>query len=144
MRSPPCFPDAQVQTCIVHLIRNSLDFVSYKDGRSVAGALKEVYKAADADSGAAALETFAESDWGRKYPAIAMSWRRHWQAVFPFFAFLDDVYTTNAIEALTTLTDIDPLDLVLRRNAAYRGQCGVEGEFVKNGAKLVHGSGWIV
>jgi putative transposase len=98
------FPDAQVQTCIVHLIRNSLDFVSYKDRRAVAAALKQVYKAADADAGAAALDAFAESDWGRKYPAIAMSWRRHWQAVIPFFAFPDDVrriiYTTNAIEAL--------------------------------------------
>lgn len=98
------FPEAQVQTCIVHLIRNSLDFVSYKDRRAVAAALKDVYKAADADAGAAALEAFAESDWGQKYPAIAMSWRRHWQAVIPFFAFPDDVrriiYTTNAIEAL--------------------------------------------
>ncbi len=98
------FPEAQVQTCIVHLIRNSLDFVSYKDRRAVAAALKEVCKAADADAGAAALDAFAESDWGRKYPAIAMSWRRHWQAVIPFFAFPDDVrriiYTTNAIEAL--------------------------------------------
>ena len=72
--------------------------------RAVAAALKEVYKAADADAGAVALEAFAESDWGQKYPAIAMSWRRHWQAVIPFFAFPDDVrrliYTTNAIEAL--------------------------------------------
>jgi putative transposase len=88
----------------VHLIRNSLDFVSYKDRRAVAAALKEIYKAADADAGAAALDAFAESDWGRKYPAIAVSWRRHWQAVIPFFAFPDDVrriiYTTNAIEAL--------------------------------------------
>ncbi len=98
------FPEAQVQTCIVHLIRNSLDFVSYKDRRAVAAALKEIYKAADADAGAAALDAFAESDWGRRYPAIAMSWRRHWQAVIPFFAFPDDVrriiYTTNAIETL--------------------------------------------
>jgi len=80
------FPETQVQTCIVHLIRNSLDFVSYKDRRTVAAALKEVYKAADADAGAVALEAFAESDWGQRYPAIAMSWRRHWQAVIPFFA----------------------------------------------------------
>jgi putative transposase len=98
------FPRAPVQTCIVHLIRNSLDFVSYKDRRAVAAALKEVYKAKDADAGAAALEAFATGDWGRKYPAIAMSWRRHWAAVIPFFAFPADVrrivYTTNAIEAL--------------------------------------------
>ncbi|MEL6286835.1 MAG: IS256 family transposase [Pseudomonadota bacterium] len=98
------FPETQVQTCIVHLIRNSLDFVSYKDRRAVAAALKAVYKATDADAGAAALEVFAEGAWGQKYPAIAMSWRRHWAAVISFFAFPDDVrriiYTTNAIEAL--------------------------------------------
>jgi putative transposase len=98
------FPDAQVQTCIVHLIRNSLAFVSYKDRKAVAAALKEVYRAKDAEAGAAALEAFAETDWGQKYPAIAMTWRRHWSEIVPFFAFHDDIrrmiYTTNAIEAL--------------------------------------------
>ncbi len=72
------FPEAQVQTCIVHLIRNSLDFVSYKDRKAVAAALKEIYRAKDADAGAEALETFATGEWGLKYPAITMSWRRHW------------------------------------------------------------------
>lgn len=100
------FPQTQVQTCIVHLIRNSLDFVSYKDRRVVAAALKDIYRAKDADAGLAALEAFAGGDWGTKYPAIAMSWHRHWQAVIPFFAFPDDVrriiYTTNAIEALNS------------------------------------------
>ena len=98
------FPQAQVQTCIVHLIRNSLDFVSYKDRKVVAAALRDIYKAKDADAGAAALDAFATGEWGLKYPAIAMSWRRHWPAVIPFFAFPIDVrriiYTTNAIEAL--------------------------------------------
>src|SRR3954449_9215689 len=98
------FPQAQVQTCIVHLIRGSLDFVSYKDRKAVAAALKEVYRAKDADAGAAALDAFAASGWGLKYPAIAMAWRRNWAAVIPFFAFPADVrrliYTTNAIEAL--------------------------------------------
>jgi len=98
------FPQAQVQTCIVHLIRNSLDFVSYKDRKAVAAALREVYRAKDADAGAAALAAFASGEWGLKYPAIATSWRRHWPAVIPFFAFPGDVrriiYTTNAIEAL--------------------------------------------
>ena len=98
------FPQAQVQTCIVHLIRNSLDFVSYKDRKAVAAALKEIYRGKDADAGAEALEAFATGEWGRKYPAIALSWRRHWPAVIPFFAFPLDVrriiYTTNAIEAL--------------------------------------------
>ena len=97
------FPQAQVQTCIVHLIRSSLGFVSYKDRRAVAAALKEIYKARDADAGAAALDAFATGEWGRRYPAIALSWRRHWPAVIPFFAFPADgrriVSTTNAIEA---------------------------------------------
>jgi putative transposase len=98
------FPRAQVQTCIVHLIRGSLDFVSYKDRKAVASALKEIYRATDADTAAAALDAFAGSGWGLKYPAIAMAWRRNWAAVIPFFAFPADVrrliYTTNAVEAL--------------------------------------------
>ena len=98
------FPQAQVQTCIVHLIRTSLDFVSYKDRKAVAAALREIYRAKDADAGAAALDAFAAGSWGLKHPAIAPSWRRHWPAVVPFFAFPADVrriiYTTNAIEAL--------------------------------------------
>jgi putative transposase len=98
------FPRAQVQTCIVHLIRGSLDFVSYKDRKAVASALKEIYRATDADAAAAALDAFAGSGWGLKYPAIAMAWRRNWAAVIPFFAFPADVrrliYTTNAVEAL--------------------------------------------
>jgi putative transposase len=98
------FPRAQVQTCIVHLIRGSLDFVSYKDRKAVAAALREIYKAKDAAAGAAALDAFAEGPWGVRYPAIAMAWRRNWAAVIPFFAFPVDVrrliYTTNAIEAL--------------------------------------------
>src|SRR5829696_1989612 len=98
------FPETQVQTCIVHLIRSSLAFVSYKDRKVVAAALKEVYRAQDAAAGQAALEAFAASTWGRKYEAIAAAWRRNWAAVIPFFAFPDEVrriiYTTNAIEAL--------------------------------------------
>jgi len=98
------FPQAQVQTCVVHLIRHSLAFVSYKDRKAVAAALKQIYKAKDADAGKAALDAFDESPWGSKYPAIAQSWRRHWAEVIPFFAFPDDVrriiYTTNSIESL--------------------------------------------
>lgn len=98
------FLQAQVQTCIVHLIRNSLEFVSWKERRAVAAALKEVYRATDADAGERALEAFAAGPWGTKYPAITLAWRRNWAAVIPFFAFPDDVrrivYTTNAIEAL--------------------------------------------
>src|SRR5215208_3527382 len=81
------FPQATVQTCIVHLLRHSLDFVSYKDRKAVAAALKEIYRGKDADAAARALEAFATGEWGLKYPAITMSWRRHWPAVVPFFAF---------------------------------------------------------
>jgi putative transposase len=98
------FPKAQVQACIVHLIRSSLDYVSYKDRKAVAAALKEVYRARTAEAGQAALEAFDAGPWGRKYPVIAQTWRRHWTEVIPFYAFPSEVrriiYTTNAIEAL--------------------------------------------
>jgi putative transposase len=98
------FPEAQVQTCVVHLIRHSLAFVSYKDRKAVAAGLKEIYKAKDAEAGLAALDDFAEGPWNKKYPAIAQSWRRAWSEVIPFYAFPDEVrriiYTTNAIESL--------------------------------------------
>jgi putative transposase len=98
------FPEATVQTCIVHLLRHSLDFVSYKDRKAVAAALKDIYRALDADAGAAALATFEAGPWGLKYPAIGLSWRRAWEEVIPFYAFPGEVrrilYTTNAIEAL--------------------------------------------
>ncbi|PKP63251.1 MAG: IS256 family transposase [Alphaproteobacteria bacterium HGW-Alphaproteobacteria-8] len=98
------FPDAMVQTCIVHLLRHSLDFVPWKDRKPVAAALKAIYKALDADTGLAALDAFEAGDWGRKYPAIAQSWRRAWAEVIPFYGFAEEVrriiYTTNAIEAL--------------------------------------------
>jgi len=100
------FPRTQVQACVVHLIRNSLGLVSYKDRKAVAAALKEIYRARDAKAGEEALEAFAEGPWGRKYPAIVQSWRRHWAEVIPFYAFPSDVrriiYTTNAIEALNS------------------------------------------
>jgi putative transposase len=98
------FPQATVQTCIVHLLRHSLDFVSWKDRKPVAAALKGIYRAVDAAAGEAALSAFQESFWGQKYPAIGQSWRRAWGEVVPFYAFPGDVrrilYTTNAIEAL--------------------------------------------
>jgi putative transposase len=98
------FPDAMVQTCIVHLLRHSLEFVSYKDRKAVAAALKDIYRAVDDRAGLAALEAFAAGPWGAKYPAIAQSWRRAWPEVIPFYAFPAEVrripHTTNAIEAL--------------------------------------------
>ena len=98
------FPQTIVQTCIVHLIRHSMDFASWKDRKVLAGALKTIYRAKDADAAKAALGAFDASHWGQKYPAIAQSWRRNWERVIPFFAFPEAVrriiYTTNAIEAL--------------------------------------------
>lgn len=98
------FPHTIVQTCVVHLIRNSMDFASWKDRRAVAAELKKIYRAKDADAGKKALDEFDASPWGRKYPAIAQSWRRNWEHVTPFFAFPEAVrriiYTTNAIESL--------------------------------------------
>lgn len=100
------FPQTVVQTCIVHLIRHSLDFASWKDRKPVAQALKTVYRAIDATAGQVAMDAFADGPWGARYPAIALSWRRNWNLVIPFFAFPEAVrriiYTTNAIEALNS------------------------------------------
>jgi putative transposase len=100
------FPQTVVQTCIVHLIRHSLEFVSWKDRKPVVPALRAIYRAKDAEAGRQALDDFDAGPWGRRYPAIAQSWRRNWQHVVPFFAFPESVrriiYTTNAIEALNS------------------------------------------
>jgi transposase-like protein len=101
------FPATTVQTCIVHLIRNSLDYASWKDRKAVAVALRPIYTAVSATAAAAAaaaLEAFASGAWGTKYPTIVQSWRRAWEHVIPFFAFPPEVrrviYTTNVIESL--------------------------------------------
>jgi putative transposase len=98
------FPDTIVQTCVVHLIRHSMEFASWKDRRALAGALKAIYRAKDAQTGQQALEELEAGPWGQKYPAVAQSWRRNWDKVIPFLAFPEAVrriiYTTNAIEAL--------------------------------------------
>jgi putative transposase len=113
------FPDATVQTCIVHLLRNSMDFVSWKDRKPLATSLKTIYRALDAKTAEAALTAFEASEWGQRYPAISQSWRRAWAEVrllcspcprhgvlARFFAFPKEVrkiiYTTNAIEALNS------------------------------------------
>jgi len=97
------FPDAWVQTCIVHLIRQSLRFVPDKHRRQVANDLKPIYTAVDADAAAEALHAF-EASWGERYPMIGKTWRETWEYVIPFLAFPAEVrrvvYTTNTIEAL--------------------------------------------
>ena len=100
------FPQTRVQTCIVHLLRHSMNFASYKDRKAVAAALKAVYTAVHAAAAEAALTTFEDSDLARQYPAIAPSWRRAWSEVIPFLDYPPEVrrliYTTNAIEALNS------------------------------------------
>ena len=98
------FPEALVQTCIVHLIRYSMQFASWKERKAIAAALKPIYGAESATAAAVRLDEFDAGPWGEKYPAIAQSWRRNWEQVIPFFAFPAAVrriiYTTNAIESL--------------------------------------------
>jgi hypothetical protein len=81
------FPETTVQTCIVHLLRHSPDFVSYKDRKPIATALKEIYRAVDAAAAEVALTGFEQTPWDQKYPAIGQSWRRAWSEVIPFYAF---------------------------------------------------------
>jgi len=98
------FPRTQIQTCIVHLIRNSLNFVAWKYRKALATELKSIYQAANADAALAALDAFEQDSWGVKYPPIVQIWRRQWPQVIPFFAYPPEVrrilYTTNAIESL--------------------------------------------
>lgn len=100
------FPEAMVQTCVVHLLRNSMDFVAWKDRKALGAALKTIYRAVDAQAAEEALTAFEASFWGQRYPAIGQIWRRAWAEVIPFFAFPEEVrriiYTTNAIEALNS------------------------------------------
>lgn len=96
------FPATVVQTCIVHLIRNSMGFASWKDRKLIAQSLRGIYRAETPEAGLAALDAFDGGHWGRKYPAIAQSWRPHWEHVIPFFAFPEGVrriiYTTDEID----------------------------------------------
>jgi putative transposase len=98
------FPRTTLQTCIVHLIRNSLDYASWKDRKPLAAALRPIYAAANADAALAALDAFEDGEWGRKFPTVAAAWRRAWDQVIPFFAFPPAIrrviYTTNAIESI--------------------------------------------
>jgi putative transposase len=98
------FPATTLQTCIVHLIRNSLDFASWKDRKALAAAIKPIYTAVSAEAAQAKLDAFEAGLWGQKFPTVVSAWRRAWDKVIPFFAFPTDVrrviYTTNAIESV--------------------------------------------
>ncbi|MVW73441.1 IS256 family transposase [Bordetella sp. 15P40C-2] len=96
------FPATTLQTCIVHLIRNSLDYASWKDRKALAAAIRPIYTAPSAEAALAELETFEQGPWGQKFPVVTRAWRHAWDRVIPFFAFPPEVrkviYTTNAIE----------------------------------------------
>ncbi|HET7102378.1 MAG TPA: IS256 family transposase [Terriglobia bacterium] len=97
------FPKAQVQLCIVHLVRNSLNYVSWKERKAVAADLKPIYGAATSDDAWQRLEAFAEK-WDGRYPSISQIWRRNWDQVSPFFGYPAEIRkvicTTNAVESL--------------------------------------------
>ncbi len=98
------FPATTLQTCIVHLIRNSLDYASWKERKALAAAIKPIYTAPTAEAAQAELDSFAAGPWGTKFPTVVAAWRRVWDKVIPFFAFPAPIrrviYTTNAIESV--------------------------------------------
>ena len=99
------YPQTQVQPCIVHMVRNSLKYVSWKQRKAVATDLKAIYKAATIEEAELALDTFAET-WDRQYPTISRQWREQWERLSGFFAYPEEIrkviYITNAIESLNS------------------------------------------
>lgn len=97
-----CYPQTEIQKCIVHQIRNSTRFVSYKDLKKVTAALKPIYKAMTEESALVELDRF-EEEWGTKYPLIVRSWRNNWDELATFFKYPPEIrkliYTTNIIES---------------------------------------------
>ena len=98
------YPQTTLQTCIVHLIRHSMEFANWKERKPMAAALRPIYAAPSADAANAALDAFERGPWGQKFPTVVATWRRAWTQVIPFFAFPPDVrrliYTTNALESV--------------------------------------------
>lgn len=98
------FPATTLQTPIVHLIRNSLDYASWKDRRPLAAAIRPIYTAASAEAAEDELDAFERGPWEQKFPTVVIAWRRAWERVIPFFAFPPQIrrviYTTNAIESV--------------------------------------------
>jgi len=100
------FPRTLVQLCIVHLVRNSVKYVSSKDRKAVAGDLKRIYQSVSAEEAQLELKAFG-AQWDDKYPSISRLWERHWARITPFFDFPPEIrrviYTTNAIESLNSV-----------------------------------------
>jgi putative transposase len=111
------YPKTKVQLCIVHLVRASLNYVSWKQRRAVAGDLRRIYRAATADAAEQELEVFA-SKWDATHPTISQIWRRNWARIIPFFAFSAEIrkviYTINAVESLNMT-----LRKVIKTRAAF-------------------------
>lgn len=99
------YPQAEVQQCIVHAVRASLNYVNWKERKAVAADLRPVYRATTAEQGRQALEEF-DGKWGGKYPPIVNLWRTNWERLSTFFAYPEEIrkiiYTTNAIESLNS------------------------------------------
>ncbi|ECG8656195.1 IS256 family transposase [Salmonella enterica subsp. diarizonae] len=100
------FPQTHIQLCIIHMVRNSLKYVSWKDYKAVTSGLKTVYQAPTKEAALMALDAFAEV-WDDKYPQISKSWRAHWENLNTLFSYPPDIrkaiYTTNAIESLNSV-----------------------------------------
>ena len=100
------YPQTKIQLCIVHMVRNSLKFVSWKDRKAVAADLKNIYRSLTVDEAEQELAAFAKT-WDEKYPSISQSWQRHWPNLITLFDYPDDIrkviYTTNAIESLNSV-----------------------------------------
>ncbi len=98
------YPRTTLQTCIVHLLRNSLDYAHWKARKALARELRAIYTAPTAEAAGQALDAFARSGWGARFPPVVAAWRRAWTLVIPFFAFPPDIrrviYTTNALESV--------------------------------------------
>jgi len=100
------FPSTQIQLCIVHMVRNSMKYVPWKDYKTIASDLKKIYQSVTEEEALQALDQFAEQ-WDNKYPQISRSWRAHWHNLNAFFNYPEDIrraiYTTNAIESLNSV-----------------------------------------
>jgi transposase-like protein len=100
------FPEAKIQLCIIHMVRNSMKYVVWKDYKAIAAGLKRVYQSATEESARIELENFAKT-WDEKYPQISRSWNNHWPNLITFFDYPQDIrkviYTTNAIESLNSV-----------------------------------------
>lgn len=100
------YPETEIQLCIVHMVRNSCKYVSWKDRKELCADLKRIYGAATVEQAEMALRDFSDK-WDSKYPSVSMLWQRHWERIIPFFYYPDDIrkaiYTTNAIESVNRI-----------------------------------------